>query len=87
MNNRGKKLSNLEILKNRLIYLTTIYKDLILSSGEKEKMRKDINDAWREVYFELGRDKKKPLNDDEYLRNHWSLFYNVYLKKQEEIQQ
>lgn len=23
MNNRGKKLSNLELLKNRLIYLTT----------------------------------------------------------------
>ena len=75
MNNRGKKLSNLEILKNRLIYLTTIYKKSILSSDDKNKMREDTNDAWKEVYFELGRDKKKPLNDDEYLRNHWILFY------------
>lgn len=25
MNNRGKKLTNLELLKNRLIYLTTLY--------------------------------------------------------------
>lgn len=75
MNNRGKKLSNLEILKNRLIYLTTIYSDKILSVDDKEQMRKDINSAWREVYFELGRNKEKPLNDDEYLRNHWSLFY------------
>lgn len=75
MNNRGKKLSNLEILKNRLIYLTTIYSDKILSTDDKEKMRKDINDAWKEVYFELGRNKNKPLNDDDYLRNHWSLFY------------
>ncbi len=75
MNNRGKKLSNLEILKNRLIYLTTIYNNKILSADDKEKMRKDINDAWKEVYFELGRNKNRPLNDDEYLRNHWSLFY------------
>lgn len=75
MNNRGKKLSNLEILKNRLIYLTTIYNDKVLSADDKAKMRKDINDAWKEVYFELGRNKNKPLNDDEYLRNHWSLFY------------
>lgn len=75
MNNRGKKLSNLEILKNRLIYLTTIYNDKILSPSQKEQMRKNINGAWKEVYFELGRNKDKPLNDDEYLRNHWSLFY------------
>ena len=25
MNNGGKRLSNLELLKNRLIYLTTLY--------------------------------------------------------------
>ena len=29
MNNRGKKLTNLELLKNRLIYLTTLYEDNI----------------------------------------------------------
>lgn len=75
MNNRGKKLSNLEILKNRLIYLTTIYPDEVLSKDAKEQIRKDINDAWKEVYFELGRNKDKPLNDDEYLRNHWTLFF------------
>lgn len=75
MNNRGKKLSNLEILKNRLIYLTTIYDDVTLPPDDKEQMRRDINDAWKEVYFELGRNKNNPLSDDEYLRNHWSLFY------------
>lgn len=75
MNNRGKKLSNLEILKNRLIYLTTIYPDNVLSNDDKDQIRKDINDAWKEVYFELGRNKDKPLNDDEYLRNHWTLFF------------
>lgn len=75
MNNRGKKLSNLEILKNRLIYLTTIYLNDILPENEKAKLRDEINDTWKEVYFELGRDKENPLDDDEYLKNHWSLFF------------
>lgn len=75
MNNRGKKLSNLEILKNRLIYLTTIFPNGTLLNAEKEQMRKDINEAWSEVYFELGRNKNKPLNDDEYLKNHWILYF------------
>lgn len=75
MNNRGKKLSNLEILKNRLIYLTTIYPTDILPENEKAKLRDEINDTWKEVYFELGRGKENPLDDDEYLKNHWSLFF------------
>lgn len=75
MNNRGKKLSNLEILKNRLIYLTTIYPDNVISKDEKDSLRKKINEAWKEVYYQLGRNKNNPLNDDEYLRNHWSLFF------------
>ena len=61
MNNRGKKLSNLEILKNRLIYLTTIYDDSVLDADSKNQLRKDINEAWKEVYFELGRNKNNPL--------------------------
>ncbi len=81
MNNRGKKLSNLEILKNRLIYLTTIYEDSVLDSDSKNQLRKDINDAWKEVYFELGRNKNNPLNDDTYLQNHWTLFFKYSRNK------
>lgn len=81
MNNRGKKLSYLEILKNRLIYLTTLYSDNILSSEAKEQLRRDINDAWKEVYYQLGRNKKKPLNDDEYLKNHWTLYFKYSRNK------
>lgn len=81
MNNRGKKLSNLEILKNRLIYLTIIYPDKILSLSEKNALRDNINDTWREVYFQLGRNKDQPLDDDEYLKNHWTLFYKYTRKK------
>ena len=81
MNNRGKTLSKLEILKNRLIYLTTIYDDSVLDSDSKNQLRKDINEAWKEVYFELGRNKNNPLNDDTYLQNHWTLFFKYSRNK------
>lgn len=81
MNNRGKKLSNLEILKNRLIYLTTIYEDSTFSQDEKTQLRSEINDAWKEVYYQLGRNKAFPLNDDNYLKNHWSLFFKYSRNK------
>jgi len=81
MNNRGKQLSHLEILKNRLIYLTTLFSDDKLSVDEKEQLRKDINNAWKEVYFQLGRNKAKALNDDEYLKSHWTLFYKYSRNK------
>ena len=75
MNNRGKKLSNLEILKNRLIYLITIYDESVIDTETKNQLRKEINEAWKEVYFQLGRNKNHLLNDDEYLKNHWTLFF------------
>lgn len=42
MNNRGKKLTNLELLKNRLIYLTTLFSDVILDTTDKVELRKKI---------------------------------------------
>lgn len=53
MNNRGKKLSDLELLKNRLIYLST----LLPKNGDKEKkaIRNDINEAWKIIYEYLGK--------------------------------
>ena len=74
INNRGKKLSNLELLKNRLIYLTTLYTDAELDPAERKDLHESINDAWKEVYFQLGR-KSKPLNDDEFLRDHWMMYF------------
>ena len=75
MNNRGKRLSDLELLKNRLIYLTTLYSDEELDPDERTNLRNRINDAWKEVYFQLGRNKSKPLNDDDFLRTHWMMFF------------
>src|ERR1035437_4668825 len=75
MNNRGKKLSDLELLNNRLIYLTTLYSDDELDAAERHNLRKTINDAWKEVYYQLGRNKTKPLNDDDFLRAHWTMYF------------
>lgn len=81
MNNRGKKLTNLELLKNRLIYLTTLYSDSKFDELEKTNLRKEINDAWKEVYYQLGRNEKKPLSDDEFLRAHWISYFAYSRKK------
>lgn len=76
MNNRGKKLTNLELLKNRFIYLTTLYSDAIIDEYEKTSLRNEINDTWKEVYFQLGRNDNIPLSDDEFLRAHWIMYFS-----------
>lgn len=81
MNNRGKKLSTLEILKNRLIYLTTIFSNDDLSEKDKDALRDEINAAWAEIYTQIGRNKNAPLNDDDFLRNHWNMYYQFYKTK------
>jgi len=80
MNNRGKKLSDLELLKNRLIYLTTLYSDDELDIASKKNLRETINDAWKEVYHQLGRNKFRPLNDDDFLRAHWIMYFKYSRK-------
>lgn len=81
MNNRGKKLSNLELLKNRLIYLTTLYDDNELLEDERISLREQINDAWKEVYYQLGRNKQNPLNDDDFLAAHWIMYFQYKREK------
>ena len=81
MNNRGKKLSDLELLKNRLIYLTTLYEDSELDAASRKNLREDVNGAWREVYYQLGRNKVRPLNDDDFLRAHWVMYFKFSRKK------
>lgn len=77
MNNRGKKLSDLELLKNRLIYLTTLFQ---VDQSDKDELRKRINDAWKEIYFQLGKNKLNPLNDDDFLKAHWIMYFKYSRK-------
>jgi len=64
MNNRGKPLSHLELLKNRLIYLST---RLEVDEFEKGQLRRTINESWKTAYHFLGRNESAPLDDDEFL--------------------
>jgi uncharacterized protein with ParB-like and HNH nuclease domain len=72
MNNRGKKLSNLELLKNRLIYLSTL---LPTADTERLALRRNINDAWKTVFEFLGKEKSAPLDDDDFLWAHWVMYF------------
>ena len=74
MNNRGKKLSCLELLKNRLIYLSTL---LSVDDEIKNRLRKDINETWKTIYEYLGKNKDKPLDDDKFLFNHWIMYLSL----------
>lgn len=81
MNNRGKRLTNLELLKNRLIYLTTLYEEKDLDEENAAALREKINRAWKEVYYQLGRNENEPLSDDEFLRAHWIMYFAYSRKK------
>jgi hypothetical protein len=78
MNNRGKPLSSLELLKNRLIFLST---KLDAKDSEAMNLRRAINDAWKTTYHYLGKNDARPLNDDEFLKTHLSYIYLTDLVK------
>ena len=76
INNRGKKLSLLELLKNRLIYLT-----ILLEARENKKktnladMRERISKSWGRIYRSLGKSTTGALVDDEFLEAHWIMYF------------
>lgn len=65
INNRGKPLSTLEKLKNRLIYLSSHAKDGNAGRAAME----EVHRCWKSVYAWLGAGKAL-LDDDEFLRVH-----------------
>ncbi|MBF4291750.1 hypothetical protein EAY50_27275, partial [Vibrio anguillarum] len=73
MNNRGKPLSHLELLKNRLIYLSTKISN---DEDEVKKLRLSTNECWKTIYHQLGRNKDNPLDDDAFLLNHFILYFD-----------
>lgn len=72
MNNRGKPLSYLELLKNRLIYLSLKFSE---PDYELNKLRRAINDCWKAIYHNLGRNKENPLDDDRFLLTHYIVYF------------
>lgn len=65
INNRGRPLSILEKLKNRLIYLCSVAADIAAGKAAASQ----VHTAWKGIYHWLGRGEKL-LGDDEFLRSH-----------------
>lgn len=68
MNNRGKPLTILEKLKNRLLFLTSR-----LADGNNSNLPKVINDSWGAIYEYLGKNEDIMLDEDEFLSAHLTL--------------
>lgn len=73
MNNRGKPLTALEKLKNRLMFLT---ERLSEEPELRVQLRRSINNAWKCIYSELARDPNRLLDEDEFLSAHLSVYRN-----------
>jgi hypothetical protein len=72
LNNRGRRLSHMELLKNRLIYLTTLLQGDVLVAA---KLRNDIHAAWKGIYRSLGRSAQTQNHDDEFLLAHATVYF------------
>ena len=75
MNNRGKQLTTLELLKNRLMYLTTILNN---DKEEVSQLRFNINEAWKTIYEYIGKDSSSKIEDDVFLKDHWRMYFGKY---------
>ena len=78
MNNRGKPLTALEKLKNRLMFLT---ERLPEEREVRIRLRRSIHNAWKSIYSELARVPDRVLDEDEFLSAHLS----VYRKPEYEV--
>jgi uncharacterized protein with ParB-like and HNH nuclease domain len=67
MNNRGKALTALEKLKNRLIYLVEKLPSITTPIEDKQKLRNEINNAWGKIYLKLAQNPDNILDEDEFL--------------------
>lgn len=75
MNNRGRPRSNLELLKNRLLYLVELFDDVQLDAPHRVQLRREVNNCWRAIYARLGQNPQKVLDDNEFLRAHWIVYF------------
>lgn len=83
MNNRGKRLSTLELLKNRLIYLSTLFN---VEEDIKTRLRLYINNCWKTLYTQLGLNPNNPLSDDEFLFAHYVIhFPEIYFEEYKKL--
>lgn len=72
LNNRGRPLSKMELLKNRLIYLSTV---VARPGDDTTALRNQVHSAWKGIYRALGRSEKTQHQDDEFLLAHATAYF------------
>ncbi len=77
INNRGKRLSKLELLKNRLMYLTTFFPQ---KDSKGSQLKNAINTNWQIIYKNLCFGDEQ-LSDDDYLKAHWIVYKRLNKRK------
>lgn len=75
MNNRGKDLTELEKVKNYLLYLTT--KITVETSSELATL---VNKTWSEIYQRFMSAGLGPESENQFLRAHWLMYANYSRK-------
>lgn len=70
MNNRGKPLTTLEKLKNRLLYMTSKFNP---ANVNIQQLSDDINNGWGNIYETLGKNQNNLLSEDEFLSAYLTL--------------
>lgn len=76
LNYRGKPLTKLEILKNRLMFLTS--KRFADDNHKCLDIRNQITQTWLNLYEWLGKSKSSinQIDDDSFLRAFWIMYFN-----------
>lgn len=73
MNNRGIDLTNLEIVKNRLLYLISKVPDSGDNASELMELSAMINNKWSHILKNLTL-PNKVLDENTFLSNHWIIY-------------
>ena len=72
LNFRGKPLSYLELLKNRILFLLSRNNNIQNRNGKREK----VIETWLNIYEYLGKLSKEWINEDDFLQSFWVLNFN-----------
>ena len=79
MNDRGKPLSEMEKVKNYLLYAAS---SLEVEESAKEKLAKAVNDAWSKILSNLMVARLgSPGNEDQLLQMHWIIKHEPQARK------
>lgn len=79
MNDRGKQLTDLEKVKNYLLYAASA---LRITAENREKLTKTVNQAWADILKQLmAAELGSPSSEDQLLRAHWLMEYDSQSRK------